>query len=188
MHRVTLALIVALSVAPEAPAQTGAAARYQKHYQNALQAYRAKDYATFWSHMQAAIQVEPSHPRLLYALASAQALTGQPNEALASLGRLAAMGLVYRVAEDPDFESLRRMPAYERLLAEFERNKAPVGSNVVAFTLPETDLLTEAVACDRERRTFYVGSVHRRKILTVKEGGGAREFVREGGEGKGSGV
>jgi DNA-binding beta-propeller fold protein YncE len=49
----------------------------------------------------------------------------------------------------------------------------------VAFSLPETDLLTEGIAYDPKEKTFYVGSVHHRKIVRIDRAARVADFVTE---------
>ncbi len=59
----------------------------------------------------------------------------------------------------------------------------PAGAWSPAFTLPERDLIPAGIACDPRTRTFFVGSVRRRKILRRSAEGAVSEFVREGQDG-----
>lgn len=155
-------------------------ARYYE--QQALGAYRRKDYAAFLEHMKAANALRPNHPRLTYNLAAAHALNGQRDEALHALGRLAAMGLVFPAARDEDFDSLKGSSEFEGVVKKFQSNGAPLVNSATAFTIREKGLVPESVAYDPVRATFYVGSVYKRKILRVGRDGEVAEFAaaREG--------
>jgi hypothetical protein len=61
--------------------------------------------------------------------------------------------------------------------------RRPVGGSSVAFRLPEKDLLTEGLAYDPESQSFFVGSVHRKKILRRSADGKVSDFVAEGRDG-----
>ena len=53
-------------------------------------------------------------------------------------------------------------------------------SSEVAFRLPEKDLIPEGIAFDAERRTFFVSSVYKAKIVEVNaETGASRDFFGE---------
>ncbi len=58
-------------------------------------------------------------------------------------------------------------PGFAEVRRALEVNRRPVVKSTVAFTLPERDLLTEGIAYDPRTRAFFVGSVHRRKIVRV---------------------
>lgn len=153
-------------------------ARYYE--QQAVGAYRRKDYAAFLEGMKAAVGLRPDHPRLNYNLAVAHALNGNRAEALAALGRVADMGLVYPAAGDEDFASLKDSAEFEQVAKRFQENGAPVVNSVEAFTVREKGLVPESVAYDSARATFYVSSVYRRKILSVGRKGEVKEFAAEG--------
>jgi hypothetical protein len=53
----------------------------------------------------------------------------------------------------------------------------------VAFRLPERDLYPESVAYDPRERAFYVGGMHKRKIVKVDAGGRVSDFVPSGRDG-----
>src|SRR5215203_2769380 len=177
----TLALIAVASVsllmqsvtfARQEPLKDG---RYYE--QQAIGAYRRKDYVAFLEYMKAANGLRPNHPRLPYNLAAAHALNGNSREALAALGRLADMGLVFPAARDADFASLKDSAGFEGVVKTFQSNAAPVVNSATAFTVREKGLVPESVAYDPVRATFYVGSVYKRKILSVGRGGAVEAFA-----------
>ena len=43
--------------------------------------------------------------------------------------------------------------------------KTPINRSITAFVLEEKGLITEGIAFDPEEKAFYVGSVHKRKIV-----------------------
>ena len=48
-----------------------------------------------------------------------------------------------------------------------------------AFTIPEKGLITEGLAYDPAEETFFVSSVHKRRILSVSSTGEAKTFASE---------
>lgn len=147
------------------------------YLRQARQTYQAKDYPAYLAAMQAVVQLRPDNPNLKYNFAGAQALAGNPSEALALLAQLAAMGLVYDAAADDDFISIKELEAYKNILQKFEQNKARHGNSTVAFKLSEKDLITESVAYDPLTATFYISSVHKRKIVSRNKAGEIRNFA-----------
>ncbi len=142
------------------------------------EAYGKKDYPAFLKHMRAAALEQPTRPRVLLGLASAQALGGAPDEVAVTLERLAAMGLAFKVEGEEEFAALREQPAFKKVVAHFAANRAAVvGSAKPAFTLPGTELV-EGVAYDSAKQRYFVASVRQRKIFEVTQKTGAvREFV-----------
>jgi sugar lactone lactonase YvrE len=113
----------------------------------------------------------------MYALASAYALNGDAANALETLRRFAALGYCADAAADSDFAGLRGASGFAEVRRALEANRRPVVKSSVAFTLAERDLLTEGIAYQPETKAFFVGSVHRRKIVRVDRSGRATDFV-----------
>src|SRR5215470_13317614 len=142
----------------------------------ARKAYQEKNYPSFLANMQLAADLRVNHPRLMYKLAAAYALNGKSNEALSLLKRATDMGLVFPIATDHDFDSVRSRPEFTTILKEIEENKTPKISSVPAFTVHEKGLVPESIAYDERTGTFYLSSVYKRKILSVTKAGDAKVF------------
>lgn len=145
-------------------------AKARQAEQAAVKAYRAKDNAEFLAQMKLANASRPNHSRIIYNLAVAYAMNGQPDSSLDSLERLAKMGLFFDVAKDEDFKALSGNERFTRIVAKFSENKKPVNASARAFSLADKTLIAESVAYYRKTDTFYVGSVHQRKIISIKNG------------------
>ncbi|HEX8138787.1 MAG TPA: hypothetical protein VF544_14565 [Pyrinomonadaceae bacterium] len=152
-------------------------ARY--YSDQALKAYREKNYPAYLENMKRALELRPNHPRLMYNLASAHALVGNRAEAVALLARVAEMGLIFAAERDTDFASVRETDEFKAVLKRFDSNRAPIGHSTVAFTLKEKGLVTEGIAYDPSTETFYLSSVHRRKIVSFAKDGTAKDFATE---------
>lgn len=167
--------------------------------QEARKAYEQKDYAGFVEKMRAAIETRPKHQPYLYNLAAGYALIGKKAEAINLLSQAAAMGLTYPdIAHDHDFDSMRphisvspdksgtRRSAslrdeFSAVLTKLAENEKPIGHSETAFVIHEKGLVPEGLAYDPTTRTFYVGSIYRRKIVSINEAGEARDFSSEAG-------
>jgi hypothetical protein len=151
-----------------------------RYYESlARKAYQEKDYTSFLENMKVAAQMRPNHPRLMYNLAAAYALTGHQHEALQSLGKMTQMGLVFPADRDTDFDSIKSSPEFQTILKEIERNKSPVMSSIPAFTVHEKGFIPEGVAYDPVTKTFYLSSVYKRKIVSINRKGEAKDFATE---------
>jgi hypothetical protein len=146
----------------------------------AREAHGRKDYPGFLEWSRKLVALTPGSVGALYNLACAQALTGGGDQAIATLDRIARMGVILDAAKDPDFASLRGSPAFGTVLGKMAALLAPVGRSRVAFTLPERDLVTEGIGWDPKSGDFFVSSVHRRKVLRVSRDGRVADFVKEG--------
>lgn len=156
--------------------ETSALARAQQFEKQAREAYAARDFASYLANAKQAAELRPNHPRLLYNLARAYALNGEPKQAVQLLEQLAKMGMLTRLETDGELEKQLAASDFQNLKILFERNRQPLNRSSRAFTLPEKDLLTEGIAYDSISRRFFVGSVRQRKILVVSQDGKTSEF------------
>jgi sugar lactone lactonase YvrE len=179
-RRIVLSSLASLLAAAVA---AGEGDEIRVHRQRALAAYRAHDYATFLTESEKVAALAPLRPSALYNLACAHALLGRPGPALALLDRLARMGLAFDLEEDEDLASLRSTAEYRDITARMAALEAPLGASQVAFRIPERDLLPEGIAYDPRTRAFFVGSVHKRKVVRVDPAARATDFVPEGSDG-----
>lgn len=175
--------VVCLGTPPLAVAQADPIVASRAEYRDAVQAYKAHEYGAFLTHARRAEELRPDHGGVIYALASAYALNGQNGQAVAALRRFARLGYYADIAADSDLVRLRGATGYDELHRLLAMNRAPVVRSTVAFTLPDRDLLTEGIAYDPATRTFFVGSVHQRKIVRVDRAGRASDFVTRGRDG-----
>ena len=138
----------------------------QEIYEAGLQAYKQKEYAMFLKHMQQADSLRSGHHLILQNLAKAQALNQLPEKAIKTLN-----GVIYMNAnidlQDEDFSSLREKASYKELLAQANLLKASVQKSKVFIELADKTLHPEGMAFHKESGSFYVGSVHQRKILKI---------------------
>ena len=177
---VLLVLVLLASPLVRAAAQSDPVVASRAAYQEAVHAYEAHDFPGFLRHAREAERLRPAHGGVVYGLACAYALTGDTIAALATLQHFAALGHTADIGADADFASLRSLPAFDSLRQAMRRNAAPLVHSTPAFTLAERDLLTEGIAYDPKTRSFFVGSVHRGKILRMDSRGRPTEFVPSG--------
>ncbi len=146
-------------------------------------AYKAKNHAAYRDRLREMQRFAPGHPLLVYKLAGAEALLGNTRAALAALRVFADMGMTGDAAADPDLASLRPSPRFQVLLRRLDRNKAPVSHSEKVFALEDKDFLSEDIAWDAARETFYLSSVHRRKIIRRTADGRVSDFIASGRDG-----
>jgi len=145
-------------------------AKARQAEQLALKAYQAKNYVEFLTQMKLANASRPNHPRLIYNLARAYATAGESEPVFTSLERLANMGLFFDIAKDADLAMFIGSARFKAIEAKFAENKMAVNNSTRAFTLDDKTLISEGLAYNSKTKTFYVGSVHQRKIIAVKNG------------------
>lgn len=124
----------------------------------------------------------PDRGATLFLLARKYAHIGDLQKALALLKECAALdaGFVPDPKNSPSLRPLESDPDFRKLLAEARHRYAPVHKAHPAITVTEKDLFPEGLAVDAENGRFYMGSMHRKKIVTFTLAGGASDFVKEG--------
>lgn len=145
-----------------------------------IQKYLAKDYDGFLTSNQKAMALRKNHPSLIYNSAIGYALTNRPDSAYSYLNRLAEMKLYFPAENDSDFVSLWTADRFKEITNRINETKMPHGNSEFLFSLPDKDLLTESVAYNPNTETYYVGSVHKRKIFSVTKEGIAKVFAESG--------
>jgi sugar lactone lactonase YvrE len=137
--------------------------------------YKAAEYPAYLANLQQASELRPNHPRLLYNLAGAYALNGKTDESLALINRIIAMGLYFPFEKDDDFKSLGP-DLMKQTMALAGKNKNPLNASTRAFTLPDKEFIPEGVAYDPVSERFFVGSIHKGKIVSIDKKGTVRDF------------
>jgi sugar lactone lactonase YvrE len=174
-----LFLCIASSVLSQTPEEMTTA---QTAEQAARKAFGEKNYAEALSQLVIANNSRPNHPRLIYNLAVANALNGMPDRAVDSLERLANMGLSFPAERDPNFKAIAETERFKKVVARFAANREPLNKSLPGITVDQKSLIAESVAYDSRTGTFYIGSVHQRKIVAVDKSGKVRDFSQPGDE------
>ncbi len=112
----------------------------------------------------AAADLRPDVPRILSNLAAAQAAAGEGAAAIATLGRLAALGVALPVEKAEEFAALRGAKEFGAVTKTLAANDRPKGKGEMAFTLRDVTGLIEAIAWRAKTDEFYFGDVHARAV------------------------
>ncbi len=145
-------------------------------------AAQASDPATYLAKMEAAVALRPDFPRMLVNLAAAQLAAGRPDDALATLERLAAMGLSSPVDKSEEFVALRPRKEFQAIVKKLAANLHPKGQGEVAFTLRDVTGLIEGIAWREKTDQFYFGDVNGRAVWLRTKDGSLRRFTPEADE------
>lgn len=123
----------------------------------------------------------PDRGAVLFALARGYARVGEHEKALALLKE--CMALEAGFVPDPGMlRSLRSLEAsatFQTMLEDARRRYPAVHRAHVAFTVPARDLFPEGLAVDETKKLFYMGSMHRKKIVKFALGGVVDDFVAQ---------
>lgn len=143
----------------------------------AREALAAREYDDYLRLARAVAMRAPDHPGGHYAVARAFALLGQSDSAFAALERLLNLGAAPDITADSVFAPISTAPAFHALEAEFERNATPILRGQALFSLPDADLVPEALTWDPERRRWLIGSLAKRKIIAANDEGTSADFI-----------
>jgi hypothetical protein len=122
----------------------------------------------------------PDRGAALFLLARRYAHLGELQKALALLKECIALDEGFDPADSPALQPLKSFPEFRELVEQVHRRYPPVHLAHVAFTIPEKDLFPEGLAVDQPRHVFYMGSMHRKKIIKITEAGEVSDFVKPG--------
>jgi sugar lactone lactonase YvrE len=137
----------------------------QQLAREATAAAEAQDYPKYLEKMQAAVALRPDYPRLLVNLAAAQALNDQPEEAVATLAKLAALGVHSPVEKNKAFAALRERKDFKDVVKKLAANLQNfIGEGEIAFQVPGMTGLIEGIAWREKTGQFFFGDVHHRCV------------------------
>ena len=177
-----LFLLVGIGAAAPAHAAIPPAA-FDTLDRDAVTAYRQHDYPRMQNLLEQALVQRPLQPRLLYNLAAAQALQHHAEPALELLARLERMKLSYKLDADHDFDAIRNDPRFTALAAKFTAHGEPRGDAEFAFSGGVARFIPEGIAYDKRSDSFYLSSVHERRILRFDSVYERHPMVDEGRDG-----
>jgi hypothetical protein len=177
-----LAIISASGLAGLLHAEEPAVATARTLARDGLAAFENKDYPAFLAKMEAAVALRPDYPRLLVNLAAAQVATGQPEAAVSTLERLAALGVHSPVDKSDDFAALRDRADFKAVYAKIAANLVATGPGEIAFTLPGMTGLVDGIAFREKTGEYFFGDVHLRCVWVRTTDGQVRKFTESENE------
>lgn len=160
------------------PAVGPAKAGHFDYRRAAVAAYQAKDYHAMLAACEAALALRPDSARYLFNLASAQVLTSQPDAALATLNRLADLGLSLPIERNPDLASLHARPEFTAIVARLAANIAPRGTVTTLHELPAVPGILEGLAWREKTGDLFLSDVHARCIWRLAPDGTLTIFAQ----------
>jgi sugar lactone lactonase YvrE len=179
MNRLRI-VVLAIVAGASAWAQETATSRAMTLAREAASAAEIRDLPVYLSKMEAAVELRSDFPRMLVNLAAAQAANDRPEEAIATLQRLARLGLSSPVEKSEEFAPLRARQDFQAVVKQLAANLHPKGDGAMAFSLREVTGLIEGIAWREKTRTFFFGDVNGRAVWTRNPDDTLRRFTPEG--------
>jgi hypothetical protein len=168
-HFVMIFVLSALA-ARGASAEQPVTAEAMKLAREATDAAEAKDFPLYLSKMEAAAALRPEFPRILTNLAAAQLANDRADEAIATLNRLAALGVHSPVDKSEEFAALKDRKEFKDVVAKLAKNLVGIGEAEIAFTVPDMTGVIEGIAWREKTGDFFFGDVHNRARVGAHEG------------------
>jgi len=182
-----VAALIALSVgAPDcssyclAKQTTGSSAAQQSAPAPALSAEAANRFRSMIQTTESALPQIPDRGAALFLLSRLYGRLGDLPKALALAKESVALDAGFDPGAAPWLKPLQDNSEFRELVERVRRQNPPVHHARVAFTVPDKDLFPEGLAVDAEKRLFYMGSMHRRKIVKITPEGEVSDFVKQG--------
>lgn len=164
--------LIGLVPAPAAPPSLTAL----KYYRDASVALEDKNYDTALALLEKAAALRPDHPRYLGALARLQALNDRPFDAIASLNRLARMGVFLDPQEDESFAPLQGYSDFAEVVQRLHANREPAGAGKLLFELPAMTGIIEGVAFRAKTGEYFFGDARQRCVWIRRLDGSVQRF------------
>lgn len=145
-------------------------------HQQFMEAYTDKKYEDCIRYGTALARVS-EHPGIQYKVAECYCQSGKLAQSLDLLGLLAKRGMTYKPADNGGFAPLRGNKQFELYQKAFAKNAAIINRSSVSFTVNDSLLIPEGIAYDSERKTFYIGSLAKNKVIHCSGDGKCKDFV-----------
>lgn len=135
------------------------------------------DFASAAATFKFLLRLAPNQPAFMQAYARSQAGLGLKAEALATYGRVVALGYGARLVDDPVFSTLQGENGYRALRTVALEQSHPITPAIEAFRLPERNFIPEGMAWDSRTGHFYLSSTYLRKVSKRDDSGYFHNFT-----------
>lgn len=115
---------------------------------------------------------------LLYFLAASKIRLGETREAMDLLQQCVALDEGFDPSGGTEFAGLRNERAFTEMIERVKDHFPAVAQARRALVTEDKDLIPEGLAWDPKREVFYLGSLHRKKIVQIDLESRASDFLR----------
>jgi sugar lactone lactonase YvrE len=183
MKKISVVFAIVFLFGPQILAQETEEKDAGYYIEKGMEAYQNSDFAGFRDNLIKARELRPGSPSVAYNLACAYSLAGDGTEAVKLLDKLVEMGIDFGIENDQDLKSLQEIEEFKAVLEKSKALKVPVLNSESAFVILEKDLTPEGIAYDEIMKKFYLGSMRKRKIISIDMDGKISEFISSGCDG-----
>jgi hypothetical protein len=157
----------------------------QERYSLAKEAYQLKDYSVFYDHISKALEMHPYHQGIMYQKALAAVHMQKPEEAVTLLRNAILINTSFDLSLE-DFNTLYEREDFKRIRQLKTELNQPVQTSTRAFTISDSQLHVESITPGLKTGTFFVTSIHKRKVIFIDERGIASDFIASKQDGLGA--
>jgi len=157
----------------------------QERYNFAKEAYQLKDYSAFYDHISKALEMHPYHQGIMYQKALAAVHIQKPEEAATLLRKAILINTSFDLSLD-DFNSLHEREDFKRIRQLKAELDQPVQTSTREFTISDSQLHAESIASGLKSGTFFITSIHKRKVIFIDAKGVASDFIASKQDGLGA--
>jgi sugar lactone lactonase YvrE len=148
----------------------------QDRLARAREAYKGGDHQRFYELILEAHKLHPYHQGILYQAGIAAALTNKPEEAVTWLEKAIQIKADYDLTHQ-DLASLAGRDDFAKLKTLQSALQQQVIHSDTAFVIKDRTAHTESIAAGESKNVFYLGSIHKRKIIRIDEKGKNKDFT-----------
>jgi len=144
--------------------------------------YAAKDYLTYRKVLQHLRELRPNNGEYMYQLVLAHALLDEKTDAYNLMLSMQQQGLGYDFTLTDDSNNIRNTEVFDYINDLMIKAGEAMGESEVAFTLPHSIVLPEAMAWDESRQSFLIATAAQGSIYAVTQNGESRELLKANAE------
>jgi sugar lactone lactonase YvrE len=154
---------------------------YWRIRQEAAKKVQQHDYQSALGPLLEADRLVPQNPHTILYLAEAYCQLNQPQAAMDQLRRLVRMRVFFDLASEPAFAHLNNSAEFRQLVSQMKKIRTTkVVRAKTAFRVADPTFLPEGIAYDSKTGSFFLSSIHHRKIIRLDSHGKYSDFITEG--------
>ena len=154
----------------------------QYFYSQAKEAYQAGDHPKFYEMIMQAHNLHPYHQGILYQAGLAAALTNKPDESIQYLNQAIQINAEFDLSVN-DLKSLESRADFLKLKDLQKELLKPIIHSDTALVIKDRTLHLESITAGESSGIFYLGSIHKRKIIKVDRQGNTTNFTSSAQDG-----
>lgn len=150
-----------------------------KSYKEAIQAFKEKNYNLYLTILVELDSLIPENQIIEYNLSKAYALLNNKKLAIEFLEKYLLENADTSVFQDTIINKLSTERNYYNIKKNTFDALKEINNSIIAFKIKERDLHPESITYDVYSKKFYLSSIHKRKIVIIKNDSTVNNFISE---------